>query len=244
MMIVFLFILGLAVGSFANVLIDRLPKGESIVWGRSHCDYCKKPLRWYELFPVVSYVIQAGRCRRCRKKLSVQYPIIEFVTGIGFALLYPGYIAYYALFISLLVIFIADLKYQIIPDSMIVLGFAAAILYWYEKRLSFAGISESLVTGFISFAAFYALWALTRGKGLGFGDVKFAPLMGVLLGFPGVVFAFYVAFLTGALAAVILMIGRKKTWKSKIAFGPFLVAGTVAALIWQPQLISLWRMYI
>jgi leader peptidase (prepilin peptidase)/N-methyltransferase len=235
MMIVFLFVLGLAVGSFANVLIDRLPKGESIVWGRSHCDYCKKTLRWYELIPVVSYIVQSGRCRRCHKRLSVQYPMIEFITGIGFASLYITnvYPSFYLLFISLLVIFVADLKYQIIPDSMIVLGIVGTL-----------GTGFHLVPAIGSFAFLYFLWILSRKRGIGFGDVKFAPLMGVLLGFPGVVFAFYVAFLTGALAAVILILGRKKTWKSKIAFGPFLVGGTVVALIWQPQLISLWRMYI
>ncbi|MCX6794110.1 MAG: prepilin peptidase [Candidatus Gottesmanbacteria bacterium] len=183
MILVFLLILGLLVGSFVNVLIDRLPRAESVLWGRSHCDHCKKILRWYELVPVVSFLIQKGRCRRCRKKLSLQYPIIELVTAIGFALLFPHHF-------------------------------------------------------------FYLFWALTRIRGIGFGDVKFAFLMGLLLGFPGVVIAFYVAFLTGALVGVILIVGRKKTWKSKIAFGPFLVLGTVVAGVWQQQLLTLWRMFL
>ncbi|MCX6792387.1 MAG: A24 family peptidase [Candidatus Gottesmanbacteria bacterium] len=127
---------------------------------------------------------------------------------------------------------------------MIVLGFAATLLNWLAKRMPVSDIGQYVVTGFVCFAAFYLLWLVTRGKGLGFGDVKFAPLMGVLLGFPAVVIALYIAFLTGALAGVILMLGRKKTWKSKIAFGPFLVVGTAAALIWQPQCIALWRMFI
>ena len=230
---IFLFILGLMVGSFVNVLADRLPRGESVLWGRSRCDHCKKPLRWYELIPVLSYIIQSGRCRRCHKRLSVQYPVIELVTGVGFVLLYPHHISFYLLFISLLVIFVADLKYQIIPDSMIVLGVLGAL--W-------AGAYFLPAIG--SFAFLYLVWALTRGKGLGFGDVKFAFLMGLLLGFPGVVIAFYVAFLTGAACGVILMVARYKTWKSKIAFGPFLVLGTVVALIWQPQLTALWRMFL
>jgi leader peptidase (prepilin peptidase)/N-methyltransferase len=238
----FLFILGLLVGSFVNVLIDRLPKGESVLWGRSRCDHCKKTLRWYELIPVMSFIVQSGRCRRCHKRLSVQYPVIELATGIGFTLLHS--FPLYLLFISLLVIFVADLKYQIIPDSMIVLGFAATILNWFMRSMPLWDILQYAITGLACFVVFYLIWIVTRGRGLGFGDVKFAPLMGLLLGFPGAVIALYVAFLTGALAGVILMVGRKKTWKSKIAFGPFLVLGTVVALIWQPQLTALWRMFI
>jgi leader peptidase (prepilin peptidase) / N-methyltransferase len=106
------------------------------------------------------------------------------------------------------------------------------------------GTGVHLVSAIGSFAFLYCLWAITRGKGMGFGDVKFAFLMGLVSGFPGVVFAFYIAFLTGALVAVILVIGGQKTLKSKIAFGPFLVFGTVVFLIWQQQLTAVWRMYI
>lgn len=228
---VFLFILGLLVGSFVNVLIDRLPRGESVLWGRSHCEYCKKTLRWYELVPIVSFMVQRGRCLRCRKRLSLQYPIIELVTAVGF--LFMPSIPIGLLFLSLLVIFVADLKYQIIPDSMIVLGIVGAVLN-----------GAHLLPALGSFAFLFLLWAVTRGRGMGFGDVKFAVLMGLFLGYPGVIVAFYVAFLTGAIAGVILMLGKKKTLKSKIAFGPFLVAGTVVAWAWQQQLLALWRMYI
>jgi leader peptidase (prepilin peptidase)/N-methyltransferase len=240
----FLFIIGLLVGSFVNVLIDRLPRGENIVWGRSRCDYCAHLLRWYELVPVMSFLVQRGRCRRCRKILSIQYPVIELVTAIVFVLLYPQHVSFYVLFLSLLVIFVADLKYQIIPDSMIVLGIAATILSWYGNSMPSRDILQYIATGLACFAVFYVLWGVTRGKGLGFGDVKFALLMGILLGFPGVVGAFYVAFLTGAVVGVILMVGRKKTWKSKIAFGPFLVAGTVIASVWQTQFTALWRVFL
>jgi leader peptidase (prepilin peptidase)/N-methyltransferase len=233
MMGVFIFILGLLIGSFANVLIDRLPNGESIWWGRSHCDHCKQQLRWFELIPVVSFLLQGSRCRRCHKKFSVQYPIVELITAIGFVLLFPHSVSYYVLFIALLVIFVADLKYQIIPDSMIVIGCLAAI--W-------TGIH--LIPAICSFAFFFVLWLVTKKKGMGFGDVKFAFFMGLVLGFPGIVIALYIAFLTGAFVGVILMVGKNKTWKSAIAFGPFLVLGTVVALVWQPQLVALWNMYI
>lgn len=233
MTVLFLFILGLLVGSFANVLIDRLPNGENVFVGRSHCDYCKKQLRWFELIPVVSFLLQGGRCRRCHKKFSIQYPIIELVTASAFVFLLPYSAAYYVLYIALLVIFVADLKYQIIPDSMIIVGIFCT--FW---------TGMNLIPAIGSFVFFLVLWLITKKKGIGFGDVKLAFFMGLLLGFPGVVIAFYVAFLTGAVVGVILILGKKKHLKSAIAFGPFLVLGTVVVLVWQPQLISLWTVLL
>jgi len=229
----FVGLFGLAVGSFLNVLIDRLPKGLDVIAGRSHCDYCKKNLRWFELIPILSFVFQRGTCRRCHKKLSWQYPLVEIATGVGFVLLAPSY-WYWLIFSSLLVIFVADLKYQIIPDSMVVMGVIGvigAIGVTGENILAGAGVS----------AFFLLLWLVTRGKGMGFGDVKLAFLMGLLLGFPNIIIASYLAFLTGAGAGVILILLGKKKLKEKIAFGPFLVAGTVIARIWGQQLIELWR---
>ena len=229
----FVGLFGLAVGSFLNVLIDRLPKGLDVIAGRSHCDYCKKNLRWFELIPILSFVFQRGTCRRCHKKLSWQYPLVEIATGVGFVLLAPSY-WYWLIFSSLLVIFVADLKYQIIPDSMVVMGVIGvigAIGVTGENILAGAGVS----------AFFLLLWLVTRGKGMGFGDVKLAFFMGLLLGFPNIIIASYLAFLTGAASGVILIILRKKKLKEKIAFGPFLVAGTVIALIWVEQLLTVWR---
>lgn len=208
-------ILGLAVGSFLNVLIDRLPKGQNVLTGRSRCDYCSKTLRWYELIPLFSFFIQGGRCRRCHKKLSWQYPIVELATGIAFF-----YGVHPLLFSSLLVIFVADLKYQIIPDSMIVIGVIGVIGAIRENFFAAAGAA-----GF-----FLLLYVITRGRGMGLGDVKLAFLMGLILGFPKIVIACYLAFLTGAAVGVILILLGKKRWKSKIAFGPFLVIGTLIAL--------------
>lgn len=242
---------GLLVGSFANVLIDRLPRGESVLWGRSRCDHCKKTLRWYELIPVVSYMIQLGRCRRCHKRLSVQYPIVEIAAGIGFASLFVGrgmngvvVVPLLVLFLSFLVILVADFKYQIIPDSMLVLAGVGITLNLLVHHAPVHTWLSLVATGAVSFGAFYILWAATRGRGLGFGDVKLALIMGTLLGFPGVMIAFYVAFLTGAGWGVILMMTGKKTWKSKIAFGPFLVLGTVVSWVFGPDIIAIVRMFV
>ena len=227
----FVGLFGLAVGSFLNVLIDRLPRGRNVITGRSTCDYCGKALRWFELIPLVSFLVQRGGCRRCHKKLSWQYPIVELVTAVGFIFFAPSY---WIIFSSLLVIFMADLKYQIIPDSMLVVGVIGVIG-------AIGVIGGNVVAGVGASAFFLLLWLVTRGKGMGLGDVKLAFLMGLLLGFPNVIIASYLAFLTGAGVGVILILLGKKKLKEKIAFGPFLVVGSVAALIWGEQLMTVWR---
>lgn len=229
-----IFLLGLCVGSFLNVLADRLPRGESVLWGRSHCDFCRKPLRWFELIPLVSYIVQRGRCLRCHKAFSIQYPLVEIITGIGFLCIYfrfdnwiIGLFEYWIIFSALLVLFISDLKYQILPDSMIIVASLAALVH--PHFLSAAG----------SFGFLYIIWAATRGRGMGFGDVKYAGFMGLFLGYPEIIIAFYSAFLTGAAVGVILILAGNKGWKSKIAFGPFLILGTVVAFFWGEQLMRL-----
>ena len=246
-------LLGLAVGSFLNVLIDRLPKGQSVVFGRSHCDFCKKNLRWYELIPVLSFVVQRGRCRQCRKKISWQYPVVEFVTAVGFmgialqsqALEFPQSLALvgqWLIFSSLLVIFVADLKYQIIPDSMIIAGIVGVLL---QGQAFDARQGPALwLSGLGASAFFLLLYFLTRGRGMGLGDVKLAFFLGLLLGYPGIIVGLYAAFLTGAGAGVILMIGKYKTWKSRVAFGPFLIIGAVITLVWKAQILAWWGNFL
>lgn len=248
------FLLGLAVGSFLNVLIDRLPFGKNVLTGRSMCDFCKRTLRWYELIPLLSWFIQRGRCRRCHNKLSWQHPIVEFVTAVGFvvvqsqALEFPQSLALIGrllIFSSLLVIFVADFKYQIIPDSMVVVG-VVGVLMGLMSRMSSMGFMEGgglqrLASALGASGFFLLLWLVTRGKGMGLGDVKLAFLMGLLLGFPKIVVASYLAFLTGAGVGVILILLGKKKLKAKIAFGPFLIFGTVIASLYGDGLIAWWQ---
>ncbi len=247
MITVLRFVVGLAWGSFLNVLIDRLPKGESVVWGRSRCDYCKKPLRWFELIPILSYIIQKGRCRRCHKRLSFQYPLIECMTGIGFVSLssishsWSLLLSHSILFSAFLVIFVADFKYQIIPDSMILVGIFAAIIPFLTTYTYQLAATNHLLAAFGVTVMFFLLWGVTRGRGMGLGDVKLVFLLGLLLGYPGIIVALYIAFLTGAIVGVILVVVRKKSLKSNIAFGPFLIIGTLIALVGQGYILYWWR---
>jgi len=250
-MIVYFYIgfLGLFVGSFLNVLADRLPNGEDVISKRSHCDKCKRILAWYELIPVLSFVLQKGRCRKCKTKLSWQYPLSELLTGVVFFLVSYFSITNHQLLIinliiasCLIVIFIADLKYMIIPDEMlIVLVVAALIKIFFVTGLSYS--VSCFLSAFFAFVFFLSIYLITKSKGMGFGDVKLAPVLGLVLGFPDTVIAFYTAFLTGAFIGVILLIGGKKGLKSRIAFGPFLIIGTVISILFKTQILIIWKKY-
>lgn len=254
MSLIFLFIIGLAVGSFLNELIDRLPNNRSIM-GRSHCDFCKKTLEGIDLIPVVSFLMFKGRCRRCKKKLSIKYPLIELLTAITFVLVWlyiptlpiiagtpqtlgtPGFvilslhILYLGIFSCLIAIFFADLKYQIIPDqlqiALLVFSFLAVSL---GSVFTFQAVLSQVIMGFGVMAFLLLIYLVTRGRGMGFGDVKLSFIMGYLLGLDGGYIAMAFAFIFGSLIGVWLLISRKKNLESAIAFGPFLVLGIIFAL--------------
>jgi len=243
-----IFFIGLCVGSFLNVLADRLPHGESVLWGRSHCDYCASTLRWFELVPVLSFILQRGRCIRCHKTLSIQYPLVEFVTAIGFLYIYQVFsysiillFAYLLIYSCLLVIFIADYKSQIIPDSMIVGSLLGTVLLILGGVIPSGELHNHILSGIGACAFFYFLWRATRGRGMGFGDVKFSFFMGLFLGYPLIIIADYMAFLTGAIVGVILIMRGRKKLKSTIAFGPFLVLGVVGAFVWGTRILEWWE---
>lgn len=242
------FVLGLSVGSFLNVLIDRLPRGEQIFKGRSYCESCKKTLAWYDLIPLFSWLVLRGRCRWCHSPIGIQYPLVEFISGALFILVFFFLsqdllsIIYYLLFISaLIVIFVADLKYQIIPDEVIFPTIALTIIFQIiNHRLELIDVINPIASGLGASLFFLALVLLTRGRGMGVGDVKLAVLMGLLLGFPGILVALYLAFLTGAILGVILVLLGKKRFGQKIPFGPFLVGGTFISLFWGT---ALWQIF-
>jgi len=251
--IVFVMLVGLALGSFANVLIDRLPRGESVYFVRSHCDHCHRTLTWYELFPVVSYLIQNGRCRGCSKRISLQYPLVETAFALLLVFLYIrsagtlfDFTVYTLTALPLFVLFFSDYKYSLIPDSMIVVGVIGAMLI----RISSTGLTD--VTGFLpplgagvgASLFLLLLYLVTRGRGMGLGDVKLAFLLGFISGFPGVVVTLALAFLTGACTGVILILTGKKTLKSHVPFGPFLIAGLAVYLEWGVTIVAWWKGFI
>lgn len=256
----FLFLLGLAVGSFLLVVVDRLPRGESFFKGRSHCDHCKHTLSWKDLVPFFSFVFLNGRCRYCHKSLSIYYPLVELLTGILFVITYIAishqstyyllhttyYIAtlLYFLFITcvLIVIFFTDLKSGIIPFPIVFPAIALVLLYILLTTDYM--LPNHIFSALSAFLFFLILFLITRGRGMGFGDVVLAFFMGLLLGFPSIIVAFYIAFLTGTFISLILIIGKKKRFfGSTIPFGPFLIFGTYIAMFWGDKLIDyFWRL--
>ncbi len=233
------------IGSFLGVIIDRLPEGRSIFWGRSQCDYCKKTLRWFELIPVFSFIIQLGKCRRCKRRLSFKYPLIEICSAILFVFVWFFVDFYLLLYIpavivasSLLVIVFIDTRHMIIPDSLLVVGVIGTTIYHLIRLQSiYSIVLNHLTAGILSFFLFYVLWEITRRKGIGFGDVKLVFLLGFITGFPSVIVGIYLSFLTGALVGLILLLSRKKTMKSPVPFGPFLIVGAVVSLLIDPNIL-------
>ena len=234
----FIFLCGLAVGSFLNVLADRFSRNESITKGRSYCESCKKTLGVLDLVPLFSFLYLQGKCRYCKTKLSWYYPIVEVTTGILFVATFwwtqtnfPSLPIIYYLFLvsSLIVVFFADIKYGIIPDK--ILFPAIFISFFYLFFTTPHALPAHLLSALGAFLFFFLIFLLTRGKGMGFGDVKFAFLMGLVLGFPNIVVSLYIAFLTGAFISLILIIGgKKKLHGSTIPFGPFLVFGMLVTM--------------
>ena len=247
----FLFIFGAAIGSFLTVVIDRIPRNISIVHGRSFCESCKHKLFFMDLLPIVSYVLLKGKCRYCGKQFGLHYIALEILVGLLFVVTYSVTLGNQNLFLlpndslfmlliyrllvvcGLFVIFFIDLKHSIIPFSsilyLLLLGLAWGMFFAEH-------FFQNLVTAACSFLFFFFIHVLTKGKGMGFGDVLYAFVMGLILGFPTAIVGIYIAFLTGAIVSLILILGKRKKLKSAIPFGPFLVFGTVTCFLWGPQL--------
>jgi leader peptidase (prepilin peptidase)/N-methyltransferase len=243
MYFLYLFIIGLSIGSFLNVLIDRIPNRKSIN-GRSYCDHCKKQIRNIDLIPIFSYLALKGKCRFCHKKISIQYPIIELLTGAVFVLIFfftqesEIIIRILNLFLAsfFIVIFFSDLKYQIISDGILIFTFITSLFLLIFKNLTFAQISFRLIEGFGVALLILLVYLFSKGRSMGFGDVKLAYVAGFLLGFQNGMISLYLAFISGGIIGLYLIFFKKKHLKSKIAFGPFIIFG--AAIIYFVDKVS------
>jgi prepilin signal peptidase PulO-like enzyme (type II secretory pathway) len=248
----FVLIFGLCVGSFLNCFICRLKKRRKMT-GRSFCPQCKHNLSWQDLFPVFSFLFLRGKCRYCHEKISIQYPLVEILTGLIFLLVFtffaPGLRLQdwiqliFLLYISgsLIIIFIYDLKHYIIPDKVLLPAICIAL--FYRLFLSFALIPNYLLAAVVASGLFFLVFLFTSGKGMGLGDVKLAILMGLLLGFYNVLVALFLAFFFGAIIGIIMMIWQRKSLKSEIPFGPFLITGTFVAMFYGDQIVR-WYLHM
>ncbi len=247
----FILLFGIAVGSFLNCIIYRLSINETPK-GRSYCPKCKHKLSYKDLIPLFSYIFLFGKCRYCKKKISIEYPLVELLTGVFFLstfLLVGLSIELFFLLIALfflILIFVYDLKHYIIPDfaNFSLIG----ISFFYLFLLSFLEKNYNiLLYGFLSalfsFIFFFLLFYFTKGKGMGFGDVKFVIFMGLFLGFPNIIVGLFISFLLGAIIGLVLILIKRKKIKSQVPFAPFLIVGTLIAYFYGEKIVDFYLNY-
>ena len=252
--IIFLALLGLVVGSFLNVCIDRLPIGKSIVRLPSHCNSCNRRLSAADLVPLFSYIWLRGRCRYCRTRIPPRLPIVELTTGLLFALLTWHYGLNLQLSIALIyacifmVIFFIDLERQLILDSVVYPAIVLAIIFsffwngfyhWPSIGILNALLGGAIGLAFMGSVFLIALWRYRSvGGGMGLGDVTLALLIGLVTGFPLVFVALILGTLSGGLVAVSLLLLRLRRGRDPIPFGPFLVAAAMVVLLWGHDILD------
>lgn len=250
MIFLLLAVLGLIIGSFLNAYVWRLKNGHSVWRGRSICPDCRHKLRAVELVPLLSFLWQRGKCVHCHGKISWQYPLVEFSLAVLFVLVtYLDFRSGFTLQTRALVIwfrdlflvsvflgiFVFDLRYYLIPDQFTLppLIIVFLINWWLGHSPLY------LVLGaLIGFGFFGIQFAISRGRWVGGGDLRLGALMGVAVGWPLILVALFLAYISGSLVAAVLLSVGRKTWKSSLPFGTFLSLATVFTLFFGNSLLN------
>ncbi|MCA1830082.1 MAG: A24 family peptidase [Actinomycetota bacterium] len=244
---------GLLFGSFANVVVWRVPRKESIVSPGSRCPGCARALAWYENIPLVSWVALRGRCRTCKAAISIRYPIVELLMGALFALFAArltrttDLIAYLPLVWALVVLSFIDAEHKLLPNKIVYPTTVAGVVLLAIAAALGPGIGRfgtALIGGAAAFVFFFLI-ALVYPAGMGMGDVKLSFLLGMMLGYlpkagARVFLGLFLGFFIGAVGGIALIAARKGGRKSQIPFGPYLVAGTIIGVLWGGNLIQVW----
>ncbi|MBQ8413309.1 MAG: prepilin peptidase [Lachnospiraceae bacterium] len=236
---IFFGLYGIVIGSFLNVLILRLPIRESITLKRSHCMTCGHTLSWYELFPLFSYIFLGGKCRHCKSHISAQYPIVEGANGLMYVILYLAggisveTILYCLCSSALLALSVIDWRTKEIP-----IGFNIFILLLGLVRLiTDLGNWSQYVIGLFAVRGFlFLIEIISRGRGIGGGDIKLMAATGLLLGWQLNIIAFLLGCVLGSIIHLTLMAMKKAD--RVLAFGPYLSMGVYIAMIWGERLVS------
>jgi leader peptidase (prepilin peptidase) / N-methyltransferase len=244
----FLTCLGLIFGSFLNVVVYRLPRGESVVHPGSRCPACRHDIRWVDNIPVLSFLLLRGRCRDCRQPISPRYPLVEAFTGFAFWLVatsFPEDLVYQgaaALFVFLLIaLALIDLEHMILPDELTLGGSAVFLGFSFIHPLLTPW--EAIGSGITAAAVFAALYffylRIRKIEGLGFGDVKMVLLLGLFLGPRQTLTAILLASVSGLLVGLVLIVWQKKDLKLALPFGTFLALGSFVSLFWGERILQL-----
>ena len=249
------FVFGACIGSFLNVVILRLPAEEGLT-GRSRCPACGRQLNWWELFPLLSFVFLGGKCSSCKAKISIRYFSVEFATAILFAAcfiyLHPAGLAGYLMLAKfwlavcvMVVVFVVDLEHflilnRVVFPSALALGMLNLILDLVLHAHLFSAYSNflgGLYAAVLAAAPFFLIWYFSRGKFMGFGDVKLVFLLGLLLGWPGVFVCLFAAIILGGISGGYLLLTTDKTLKSQLPFGTFLSLAAIFSLFFGEKLL-------
>ena len=243
------FLFGLIVGSFSNVLIHRLPRGESVAFPGSHCPACGAAIRAYDNVPVLSWLFLRGRCRACRAPISFRYPVIELVNGLLWAAVYlraPGWADFASgafLASAAVALLVIDAEFRILPDRITltgtVVGFALSFLSEVRTPLESLGGIALGAGGLWLLAFLYEKWK--KVEGMGMGDVKMLGMIGAFLGPWGVVVSVLLASFAGSVVGLALVAAKRGSLTTALPFGVFLALGAVAALFWGPAAVELYR---
>lgn len=250
---ILIFVFGAAIGSFLNVVILRLPNEQTLA-GRSKCPNCGKVLSFWELWPLVSFIWLKGKCAGCGKKISWRYPAVEAVAALFFLFAWwqinPQALTEWVLVLELWVlaafciaVFIIDFEHYLILDSVvfplagifILINFFLDLLY---RHSSFSISLSGFVGALIGVLPFYLIWKLSKGRLMGFGDVKLMLPLGLVLGWPKVLVALFLAVFLGSIVGIALLMADKKTLKSPLPFGCFLALGALVAQVYGQNIIS------
>jgi leader peptidase (prepilin peptidase)/N-methyltransferase len=247
-LIILFALLGLAIGSFLNVCIDRLPRNESIVLPPSHCEACQHKLAAKDNIPVFSYLRLRGRCRYCQASIPRRVFWVELVTALTFALLcwHYGLAAELGFMIFcaclFIIIFVIDLEHGLILNKVVYPGMVVALLLalypwpWLTESIGMR-VANAAIGGAIGFVIFLLIAVVSRG-GMGWGDVKLAALIGLATGFPLVFVAVIMAAIVGGIVAVALVIARRRKRRESIPFGPFLALAAMVTLLWGSNILT------
>jgi leader peptidase (prepilin peptidase) / N-methyltransferase len=239
---VWFFIVGAVLASFGGVIGYRLPKGMKVTGvERSQCDYCQRQLKWYELFPVVSFAIAGGKCGTCKKRIPFIYTMVEVLTGALFVFSYIKYgfsvelLLACSLILLCAIIFVSDLLYFIISDKVLIVFFVwfLALQEFFEYRSWLDAVAGSLL-GFL----FLLLLAILSKGGIGGGDIKLMGVLGLVLGFQGAFLTLMIASVVGLVIGVTGILMKKFTRKTAIPFGPYLALGALVSNYYSVELLE------
>jgi leader peptidase (prepilin peptidase)/N-methyltransferase len=238
-------VVGVCVGSFLNVCIYRLPRGQSLASPPSRCPHCERPLRWYHNIPIVSWVALRGRCAHCQAPISIQYPVIELVTALVWLLIVwmtpVGWLLASRLVLAtaLIVLFMIDLEHQLLPNVItlpgIVVGLAFSVVAPPRPADALLG---ALLGGGVLYAIAAAYYLLRKEEGMGMGDVKMLAMVGAFLGWRAVLLTLVLSSFAGAVIGVVMMGLQKGSMRYALPFGTFLAVGALIAMLFGEQFIA------